>query len=91
MFNKKLTKNYYDFLPVFMKDYNNTIDSSTKETPYKLYYGEGLSSETKRINQPDKVRFKIGDYVRLSKVKRTFEKGYTEKWTHEAFKIIDID
>jgi len=32
-------------------------------------------------------KFKIGDHVRVSHLKRTFEKGYQEKWTVEYFKI----
>lgn len=32
-------------------------------------------------------KFKIGDFVRISHLKKTFEKGYQEKWTTEHFKI----
>ena len=32
-------------------------------------------------------KFKIGDHVRISHQKRTFGKGYQEKWTIEYFKI----
>jgi hypothetical protein len=32
-------------------------------------------------------KFKIGDHVRVSHQKRTFGKGYQEKWTIEYFKI----
>ena len=32
-------------------------------------------------------KFKIGNNVRVSHLKRTFEKGYQEKWTVEYFKI----
>lgn len=35
-----------------------------------------------------KKRFKVGDYVRISKHKGTFEKGYTPNWSTEIFKII---
>jgi hypothetical protein len=33
----------------------------------------------------------VGDFVRISKVKNTFEKGYTNRWSREAFKIKKID
>lgn len=32
-------------------------------------------------------KFKIGDFVRISHLKKTIEKGYQEKWTTEHFKI----
>jgi len=36
-----------------------------------------------------KFKFKIDDEVRINKVKRTFEKGYTPNWTEEIFIISD--
>ena len=32
-------------------------------------------------------KFRIGDHVRVSHQKRTFGKGYQEKWTVEYYKI----
>lgn len=33
------------------------------------------------------AKFRVGDYVRLSKYRTVFEKGYTPNWTSEIFKI----
>lgn len=33
------------------------------------------------------AKFKVGDYVRLSKYRTVFEKGYTPNWTTEIFKV----
>lgn len=33
------------------------------------------------------AKYKVGDYVRLSKYKLQFEKGYTPNWTAEIFTI----
>lgn len=41
-----------------------------------------------KIFKPSK--FKVGDYVRISKYKHVFEKGYTPNWTTEIFKIRSI-
>lgn len=38
----------------------------------------------------EKQKFKVGDYVRLSKYKHVFEKGYLPSWTTEIFKISKI-
>lgn len=32
-------------------------------------------------------RFQVGDFVRISKYKGIFEKGYTPNWSTEVFKI----
>ena len=34
--------------------------------------------------------FSVGDKVRISKKKKTFEKGYTTRWTEEIFMIIEV-
>ena len=50
---------------------------------YKYRREDGEKSE---IN----VKFKVGDKVRISKIKKTFEKGYTPNFTIEIFKIDKI-
>ena len=35
-------------------------------------------------------KFKIGDYVRISKYKNIFAKGYTQNWSEEVFIISKI-
>ncbi|MCP4457465.1 MAG: hypothetical protein GY816_05470 [Cytophagales bacterium] len=39
----------------------------------------------------DKAKFKVGDYVRISKVKGTFEKSYLTNWSEKIYKIKSID
>ena len=35
-------------------------------------------------------RFKVGDYVRISKYKNIFAKGYTSNWSEEVFVIKEV-
>ena len=35
-------------------------------------------------------KFSIGDNVRITKKKKTFDKGYTQRWTEEVFTISKI-
>lgn len=37
-----------------------------------------------------KLKFKIGDYVRMSKVKQLFEKGYLTNFTTEIFEVYRV-
>ena len=40
----------------------------------------------KELNDKD-PKFKVGDYVRISKYKKIFAKGYTPKWSEEVFVV----
>ena len=35
-------------------------------------------------------KFSIGDNVRITKKKKTFDKGYTQRWTEKVFTIFKI-
>lgn len=52
---------------------NAAIARSNMENRYKQYY---------RV-----AKYKVGEYVRISKAKTVFEKGYEERWSEEIFKI----
>ena len=53
-------------------------------TPIKLK----ASTQKKKKKKKPFYKFKLADFVRVSHLKRTFEKGYQEKWTMEYFKIV---
>lgn len=36
------------------------------------------------------AKFKVGEFVRVSKFKTVFDKGYTPNWTTEVFKIVKV-
>ena len=96
-FSAKSTNVYIDQLPDLVKEYNNTRHSSMKMTPVKAskkenelkvwrnLYPEHL--EIRDINP----KFSVGDKVRISKKKKTFEKGYTTRWTKEIFTIVEVN
>ncbi|KAK3924827.1 Putative uncharacterized transposon-derived protein [Frankliniella fusca] len=41
-------------------------------------------------NSIKKPKFNVGDYVRISREKQVFEKGYTWNWSEEIFKIVQV-
>ena len=43
----------------------------------------------KEVNDKD-PKFEVGDYVRISKYKNIFSKGYTPNWSEELFDISKI-
>ena len=77
--------------------YNHKRHRSIKMTPYEasqptrvlevyhnLYDGKFL----RQTKLPPK--FRVGDYVRISREKRRFEKGHTWNWSEEIFKVTKI-
>ena len=77
---------YYDVLDDVVNKYNNTKHSTIKMKPIDV------KDNNKRVyidehNEKDS-RFKVGDRVRISKLKNIFAKGYTPNWSKEIF-IVD--
>jgi len=88
------TYRYIDVLKDLVKRYNETKHSSIGMTPIEA---SDPSNENKiRIklypNLPllSKPKFAVGDKVHISHKKRTFEKGYTVRWTDEVFTVSKI-
>ena len=92
-FTWKNTLNYLSILPKLLKNYNSSLHRSIKTKPilvtkkneeqvwHTLYDDSMLSSGVK-------FKFNVGDQVRISKMKRTFEKGYLPGWTEEIFTVL---
>lgn len=72
--------------------YNHTYHRTINEVPAnvnnvnKKYILERFNRLIQK-QESTKCKFKVGDYVRISKYKGTFEKGYTPNWSTEIFKI----
>lgn len=78
-----------------VEEYNNTIHRTIGHTPASINHKNKsrilqkyikMASSRKQI----KIKFQIGDYVRISKYKACFDKGYTPNWSTEIFKIIKV-
>ena len=95
-FSAKSTNNFINVLPDLVKEYNNTRHSSIKMTPLKASKKEN-ELRVWRNHYPEhleihdiKPKFSVGNKVRISKKKKTFEKGYTTRWTEEIFTIVEV-
>jgi hypothetical protein len=93
-FSSRNTYKYIDVLHQLVKSYNHTFHTSIKRAPVQV------NSENERDvwftlyrdNNPKistKCVFNVGDVVRVSKKKLTFEKGYETNWTEELFIITE--
>ena len=95
-FTDNNTYNYINVLPDLVKDYNNTVHSSTKLTPIDASKKKNELTVWRNL-YPDRYKkynitpkFSVGDEVRITKKKKVFEKGYTTRWTEEIFTIKEI-
>ena len=87
-FTAKKTMRYINVLPDLVHSYNHSVHHSIKMKP---------ADNEKRVwhtlyDKPDTTKhpnykFKIGDQVRISKIKRTFEKCYLPNFSKEIFTI----
>ena len=94
-FSANNTKKYIDILDEMVNNYNNTKHSSIKMTPVEASDKKNknrvwLNLNGKARTNPAKPKFSVGDKVRIAKKKTVFEKGYTPRWTEEAFTVSKI-
>jgi hypothetical protein len=95
-FTAHATHKYIDVLQKLLNEYNNRIHSSIKMTPNEAIKKknhdkvfETLYGDITQQRKEEKPKFNIGDFVRISRLKGTFEKsGYN--WSPEIYKIIGI-
>lgn len=86
---------YVDVLEDMVDSYNETVHGSTGMAPADINVMNAENVWRKMYNFPHKqkqrkTKFKVGDMVRISKAKKTFEKGYRPNWTREVFKIVKV-
>lgn len=90
-FTHKNTRRYTDVLQSIVKAYNDTKHSTTKLQPAAVTLYNAViarSNIEKRYKQCNRqAKYKVGEFVRVSKAKTAFEKGYDERWSEEVFKI----
>lgn len=77
-------------------EYNHTVHKTIKLSPVEVNKNnEHLILKRYRylhsqFSSPSRKQFKLGDYVRISKYKGSFEKGYTPNWSTEIFQIVEV-
>tara|TARA_Y100000296_G_C5083154_1_gene210989 strand:- start:265 stop:807 length:543 start_codon:yes stop_codon:yes gene_type:complete len=94
-FSANNTNRYIDILEKLIEKYNDTKHRTIGCTPriarqpssYERVFKKLYEKQSKERRQNIIPHFQIGDTVRISKKKKTFEKGFTPNWTEELFTI----
>lgn len=95
------TYNWLGILQELVDTYNNRVHSTTGVAPvdaidpenYMNVYVNNIKYRAEKVKEQkrqDKNDLHIGDYVRTSRVKGVFEKGYHSNWTEEVFVITHV-
>jgi len=100
-FTHRRTYHYLDVLDELVKNYNSSphsalgnkapvsITEGNEAIVWKRLYVDSLKRKPvmkkKKLSKP--YKFKIGDFVRISSGRRTFQRDYEQKWTEEVFII----
>ena len=89
------TRKWINIIDDLLYNYNNSFHRSIKMKPIEASIKKNESIVYKNLygNESDiknKTKFNIGDKVRISKYKGTFDKGYLPNWTTELFTISKV-
>lgn len=94
-FTHNNTYRYIDILNDLIYSYNHSRHSSIKMCPSEVNSNNIMTvwrnlydKKPKMISMKQIIN--VGDYVRISKTKHTFEKGYETNWSDEIFIISSI-
>ena len=91
-FTAKNTLRFVDVLEDLVAGYNNTKHRSIGMRPIDVSVKDEHVIRKKlypKIAVRKKYKYSIGDFVRISKARRTFKKGYLPNWTEEIFRVRD--
>lgn len=95
-FNLQGSHKWLNHLQSIIDTYNSTthrtikmrpidVDAQSQEHLLKTAYKQNRTLKSDR-----QIKFKLGDFVRISKFKSIFEKGYTPNWSTEIFRVAKI-
>lgn len=90
-FSMRGSHKWTDILQSLIAEYNDSVHRTIHMKPNDVDKSDErylLNTVYRQANLPlRKLKFKVGDFVRISKYKHIFEKGYTPNWTTEIFKV----
>ena len=90
-FTAENTRNWINMLDKLLNEYNNKYHSTIKMTPVEASKDENkiavLENQTHLKLGNEKPKFKVGDKVRISRVKGLYEKGYLPNWSEALYTI----
>ncbi|XP_060876651.1 uncharacterized protein LOC132949674 [Metopolophium dirhodum] len=90
-FTARGSHEWVSILPKLLHEYNNSRHRTIGMTPIQADSNPASVVIKHREINTVKIKFKVGDNVRISTQKGVFTKGYLPNWSTEIFKIIKIN
>ena len=87
------THRYIDVLQELVSSYNKSRHRSIGMAPIDVNSGNSDNVWHKLYGKEQicQAKFRVGDKVRVSKVRQTFRKGYLPNWSEEIFEIHQVN
>jgi len=93
LFSLRGKHKWVDELQDVVSKYNNTVHSTTKMKPKDVSTKNEkylLQTAYNKIKIVGKIKFRVGNIVRVSKHKAVFTKGYVPSWSTELFRVAKV-
>jgi hypothetical protein len=86
--NSRNTNKYIDVLEDIVHNYNHTFHQSIQDIPEKKFLMNPNSGVvlTNHFKFPNDIQ--VGDYVRILKEKKQFQKGYADNFSRQIYHVI---
>jgi hypothetical protein len=86
--NSRNTNKYIDVLEDIVHNYNHTFHQSIQDIPERKFLMNSSSGVilANRFKYPND--FKVGDYVRILKENKQFQKGYADNFSRHIYHVI---
>jgi hypothetical protein len=93
-FLRKQTRAWRDILQEVVNKYNTTQHHGISMTPTEARTEKGRAALTLQLGEDvgvhDKPKFAVDDWVRISRWKGFFEKGFHPNWSYEIYKVREV-
>jgi len=90
---------WIDVIDQIVYNYNHSINRGIGIEPYQVNNSiansiinekKELTEQIKNITEDENNKFKIGDYVRIERKKKTFQDKMLSKYSDDVYEIVDI-
>ncbi|KAL4083377.1 hypothetical protein QTP88_011212 [Uroleucon formosanum] len=90
-FTSRGSRDWITILPALIDDYNNSMHRTIGMTPAQADAHPSRVTLKHDVVKTRKIKFHVGDKVRISVYKGVFTKGYLPNWSTEIFTIIKVN
>lgn len=94
LFSEQGSYKWLHILPKLVYEYNNKVHRTIGQKPVDVDESNEKEIFLRIISQRrkyvDKPKFSVGDHVRISRLSKTFGKGYTPRWSNEIYTVHSV-